>query len=215
MTFDHHTGDRTARVGVLAMQGAFAEHVRALERAGAAAFEVRTPAELEGCDAVVIPGGESTAIRKALDRCGLYGPLRDRIASGMPALGTCAGMIVLADAPPDGAPPCFRLLDVEVERNGWGRQVRSAEVPVTFNDGTTTDSAFIRAPRITRLGESVEVVATVADGPAAGEPVAVRQGHLLAAAFHPELGDDLTLHRLLVSIASSNRARTASGVTGS
>ncbi len=202
-----HDASDAPRIGVLAMQGAFAEHVRALERAGAVAFEVRTPAELDRCEAIVIPGGESTAIRKALERCELYEPLRARIEAGMPALGTCAGMIVLADAPPDGAPPCFGLLDVEVERNGWGRQVRSAEVEIAFAGGGATSAPFIRAPRIVRCGEAVEVVATIADGPARGEAVAVRQGHLLAAAFHPELGDDLTLHRLLVRLARAG-ART-------
>lgn len=220
----------TPRIGVLAMQGAFAEHVRALEQVGAEAFEVRTLAQLEACDAIVIPGGESTAIRKALDRAGLLEPLRTRITGsgnqpGIPAFGTCAGMIVLADTAPDGAPPCLGLLDVEVERNGWGRQVHSAEVPVAFEDGHHASAVFIRAPRITRVGAAVEVVARVAgDGDeregadgvdddegsgAAGdigaedEPVAVRQGALLAAAFHPELTADRTLHELFVSMAST------------
>lgn len=185
------------------MQGAFAEHVRALEDVGAEAFEVRTAAELARCDAIVLPGGESTAIRKALDRCGLLEPLRARIAAGLPAFGTCAGMIVLADTGPDGAPPCFRLLDVEVERNGWGRQVHSAEVPVAFADGSTTSATFIRAPRITQLGSGVEVVARISGGDADGEPVAVREGALLAASFHPELTDDRTLHRAFVELVAA------------
>lgn len=188
------------RIGVLAMQGAFAEHVRALRECGAEAFEVRTREQLDGCDAIVLPGGESTAIRKALDRCGLLEPLRTCIAGGLPAFGTCAGMIVLADTDPDGAPPCFGLLDVDVARNGWGRQVNSAEVEISFDGGERSSAVFIRAPRITRAGADVQVVARIADGDAAGEPVAVRQGHLLAAAFHPELTADRTLHARFVQL---------------
>ncbi len=202
------TSDARPRIGVLAMQGAFAEHVRALVDAGADAFEVRTLDQLEQCDAIVLPGGESTAIRKALDRCDLLEPLRARIEAGLPAFGTCAGMIVLADTAPDGAPPCFRLLDVDVERNGWGRQVHSADVTVVHDGGARSSAPFIRAPRITRLGEDVQVVARITGGPADGEPVAVRQGHLLAAAFHPELTDDRTLHTRFVELAR-DRARTA------
>ncbi len=189
------------RIGVLAMQGAFAEHVRALRECGADAFEVRTVEQLDTCDAIVLPGGESTAIRKALDRCELLVPLRERIAGGLPAFGTCAGMIVLADTEPDGAPPCFGLLDVDVARNGWGRQVQSAEVEIAFRDGRRSSAVFIRAPRITRLGEGVDVAAHIVGGSADGEPVALRQGHLLAAAFHPELTGDRTLHEQFVALA--------------
>jgi 5'-phosphate synthase pdxT subunit len=197
--------DPAPRIGVLAMQGAFAEHVRALRECGADAFEVRTQAQLDTCDAIVLPGGESTAIRKALDRCDLLEPLRARIDGGLPAFGTCAGMIVLADeqagAHRAGAPPCFGLLDVDVARNGWGRQVNSAEVEIAFEAGGRSSAVFIRAPRITRLGEGVAIVARIAAGPADGEPVAVQQGHLLAAAFHPELTADRTLHERFVSLA--------------
>jgi 5'-phosphate synthase pdxT subunit len=185
------------RVGVLAMQGAFAEHVRMLEAVGAEAFEVRTEAELDGADAVVLPGGESTAIRKALDRCDLLGPLRERIGGGMPAFGTCAGMIVLADTEPDGAPACLALLDITVARNGFGSQVHSFEADVTLDDASM-HGVFIRAPRIERVGADVEVVGTLAHGPWAGEPVVVVQEHLLAATFHPELTDDTTLHARFV-----------------
>lgn len=196
------------------MQGAFAEHVRVLRECGADAFEVRTVEQLGACDAIVLPGGESTAIRKALDRCGLLEPLRERIAGGLPAFGTCAGLIVLADTAPDGAPACFGLLDVDVERNGWGRQVNSAEVEIAFEDGERSSTVFIRAPRIVRLGEGVEVLARVAGsatggvvGVAGGEPVAVRQGHLLAATFHPELSADRALHERLVSLARERAAQ--------
>ncbi len=192
------------RIGVLAMQGAFAEHVRALRECSADAFEVRTREQLERCDGIVLPGGESTAIRKALDRAELLVPLRERVAGGLPAFGTCAGMIVLADTDADGAPPCFGLLDVDVERNGFGRQVHSAELDVVFDDGVRTATVFIRAPRITRLGAGVKVVARIIGAPAevpwAGEPVAVAQGTLLAAAFHPELTADRTLHRRFVEL---------------
>lgn len=198
---------RAPRIGVLAMQGAFAEHVRALVDVGAEAFEVRTLEQLDACDAIVLPGGESTAIRKALERCGLLEPLRDRIAAGLPAFGTCAGMIVLADAAPDGAPPCFGLLDVTVERNGWGRQVNSAELPVTFADGSTATATFIRAPRIRELGGGVAVLARLRGGDADGEPVAVRQDHLLAASFHPELTEDRTLHRAFVELVAERASR--------
>ncbi|MCW2928622.1 MAG: glutamine amidotransferase [Thermoleophilia bacterium] len=197
------------RIGVLAMQGAFAEHVAALHECGADAFEVRTRAQLDQCDGVVLPGGESTAIRKALDRCELLEPLRTRIEAGLPTLGTCAGMIVLADTAPDGAPPCFALLDIQVERNGFGSQVHSFEGAVRWSDERVTEGVFIRAPRIVRTGPDVEVLATLGDGDAAGEPVAVRDGHLLAATFHPELTSDRTLHARLVELA-----RTAAPTTG-
>ena len=197
-------------IGVLAMQGAFVEHARAFEEAGAAAREVRTERELAEVDAIVIPGGESTAIRKALDRCGLLEPLRERIADGMPALGTCAGLIVLADTAPDGAPPCFGLFDVELERNGFGRQAHSFEVAVKLD--AIRDAAgpailpgvFIRAPRIMRIGDGVAVVGRITDGPHADEPVVVRQGSLLGATFHPELTPDRALHRMFVELVSAS-----------
>jgi pyridoxal 5'-phosphate synthase pdxT subunit len=199
-------------VGVLAMQGAFVEHVAALRELGADAFEVRTQAQLERCDGIVIPGGESTAIRKALQRCELLEPLRQRIADGLPAFGTCAGMIVLADTAPDGAPDCLGLLDVDVERNGWGRQLHSAELDVEHADGTRAKTVFIRAPRITRVGPDVAVVARLAAGRAAGEPVAVCQQHLLACAFHPELTHDRTLHRRFVAMVQSSRPPVPAGM---
>jgi 5'-phosphate synthase pdxT subunit len=188
------------RIGVLAMQGAFVEHVRMLQACGADAFEVRTVAELERTDAIVLPGGESTAIRKALDRCELLEPLRERIAGGMPAFGTCAGMIVLADTEPDGAPPCFDVLDVDVARNGFGRQVHSFEAGVLLDDGSTMPGVFIRAPRIERVGEGVEVLGRIAGGDHDGEPVVVAQGTLLAASFHPELTSDASLHARFVTL---------------
>jgi 5'-phosphate synthase pdxT subunit len=208
------TDTRPPRIGVLAMQGAFAEHVRMLESCGADAFEVRTAAELEHADAIVLPGGESTAIRKALDRCGLLEPLRERIAGGMPAFGTCAGMIVLADTAPDGAPPCFDVLDVEVARNGFGRQVHSFERDVELEDGATMPGVFIRAPRIEAMGEGVEVVGRIVGGEHDGEPVVVAQGALLAATFHPELTSDTTLHARFVELVRAADSRAAAPISG-
>lgn len=190
--------DNTPRVGVLAMQGAFAEHVRMLQACGAEAFEIRTLDELSRADGIVIPGGESTAIRKALDRCGLLDVLRSRVEEGMPAFGTCAGMIVLADTAPDGAPPCFGALDIDVARNGFGRQVHSFEASVRLEDGTRMHGVFIRAPRIERTGAGVEVLGRIEGGPNDGEPAVVGQGSLLAASFHPELTADRVLHARFV-----------------
>jgi 5'-phosphate synthase pdxT subunit len=196
----------TTRIGVLAMQGAFAEHVRALEACGASAREVRTSEQLDSCDGIVIPGGESTAIRKALDRAELLEPLRAHVAAGLPAFGTCAGMIVLADSVPDGAPACLGLLDIEVERNGFGSQVHSFETSVRLvDDGTSMRGVFIRAPRILHVGDAVTVVARIDGGPNDDEPVAVRQGHLLAASFHPELTDDRSLHRRFIELVEGTR----------
>lgn len=202
------------RIGVLAMQGAFAEHVRMLRACGADAFEVRTMNELTRAEGIVLPGGESTAIRKALDRCGLLEPLRALVAGGMPAFGTCAGMIVLADTDPDGAPPCFGVLDIDVERNGFGRQVHSFEADVELATDAGVQrmhGVFIRAPRITRVGEGVEVVARLIGAPWEGEPVVVQQGSLLAASFHPELTADIALHeRFVHTVRGAQGTATAS-----
>jgi 5'-phosphate synthase pdxT subunit len=210
VTGSNDTAREQPRIGVLAMQGAFAEHVRMLGAVGADAFEVRTASELEGADAIVLPGGESTAIRKALDRCELLEPLRARIAAGMPAFGTCAGMIVLADTAPDGAPPCFDVLDVDVARNGFGRQIHSFEQDVRLDDDTTMPGVFIRAPRIERVGDEVEVIGRIAGGEHAGEPVVVAQGSLLAASFHPELTSDTSLHARFVELVRAVGGRVTS-----
>lgn len=188
------------------MQGAFREHLAALAEVGVDASEVRTSVELDACDALVIPGGESTAIRKALVRCGLYGHLRERIESGTPVLATCAGLVVLSAPVEDGAPAAYGLLDVEVERNGFGRQPASFEAPVQLADGPIVPGVFIRAPRILAVGENADVIARLAGGTFADEPVAVRQGSSIACTFHPELTRDRTIHALftqLVADASS------------
>ena len=185
------------KVGVLALQGAFAEHVAALEAAGAHAVEVRRPDELAGIDALVIPGGESTTMSKLLDSSGLREPVGDRLAEGMPAFGTCAGLILLAREVADGRPDQrgFDVMDLTVVRNGYGRQRDSFEVGIDV-DGRENDpfpAVFIRAPRVTRVGGPVEVLASVD-----GDPVLVRQGPVVAAAFHPELSGDLRLHQLFL-----------------
>ncbi len=191
----------TPRIGVLALQGAFREHVHALRRLGADAVEVRTPDELADVDAMVLPGGESTTMDILLGTTGLRAPLQARVDAGMPTFGTCAGLILLATDLEDGVEGQRTLaaLDVTARRNGYGRQVASFEADVALGDERPMHGVFIRAPRITRVGEGVEVLATYA-----GEPVAVGCGPIMAATFHPELTDDDRLHaRFLERVAHS------------
>ncbi|MGH2814956.1 MAG: pyridoxal 5'-phosphate synthase glutaminase subunit PdxT [Actinomycetota bacterium] len=185
------------RVGVLAYQGDVREHLAALEAVGAAPVEVRRVEELDAVDGLVIPGGESTVIGKLADRYGLLEPLRRRVAAGLPTFGTCAGLIFLArevEGPPQHL---LGVLDVRVRRNAFGRQVASfeAEVDVKGVDGGPVSGAFIRAPWVADAGPEVEVLAEVE-----GKVVAVRQGNLLATAFHPELTGEVRLHRWLVDL---------------
>jgi 5'-phosphate synthase pdxT subunit len=182
-----------AKIGVLALQGAFREHCAAVRRIGHEAVEVRTPAELAGVDALIIPGGESTTIDKLLDWQGLREPLMARLAGGMPTFGTCAGLIVLAASAVDGLPGQRPLgaIDIVAQRNGFGRQVRSFEAPVLLtDDAVPMTGVFIRAPRIVEVGDDVEIIATMGD-----EPVAAASGTIMVATFHPELTDDDRLHR--------------------
>jgi pyridoxal 5'-phosphate synthase pdxT subunit len=172
-------------VGVVALQGGFQAHAKALARLRVHIREVRTPDDLEGLDALIIPGGESTTIGLGVEREGLAEPLVEFVRSGRPVLGTCAGMIML-DREHLG------VLDIGVRRNAFGRQLASFETELSF-DGTPIDAVFIRAPWVEEMGEAVEVLAEVD-----GHPVAVRQGNILAVAFHPELSADLSLHRWLV-----------------
>jgi pyridoxal 5'-phosphate synthase pdxT subunit len=172
-------------VGVLAIQGDFEEHARALREVGAEPRTVRTAEDLEGLDALVIPGGESTTITLGIERDELAEPLRELVRSGRPVLGTCAGLIVL-DRDHLG------LLDVTVRRNAFGRQRNSFEADLDI-DGAPLRAVFIRAPWVEEHGDGVEVLAEVD-----GHPVAVRQGNILAVAFHPELTDDRSLHRWLL-----------------
>ena len=188
------------KVGVLALQGAVERHAEALEALGAHPVAVRTPEDLAGVEAIVLPGGESTTMSKLLDTSGLFEPLAERLADGMPALGTCAGMILLASEILDGRPDqrCFGAVDVAVRRNAFGRQVDSfeADLAIAGLAGGDFPAVFIRAPVVERVGESVEVLASVG-----GRPVLCGQGRVLVAAFHPELSHDLRLHqRFLVEV---------------
>jgi 5'-phosphate synthase pdxT subunit len=190
---------------VLALQGAFREHVRALEACGARTRPVRLPKDLDGLDGLVIPGGESTTITMLMERMGLVEHVVRAVRAGLPTLGTCAGMIVLADRITDGRADQVALhaLDIGVRRNGYGRQVDSfeADLDVRGLEGGPFRGVFIRAPVIEEVG-SVEVLAEHD-----GSPVAVRQGRVLALAFHPELGGDLRLHREFLRLVEG--ARTA------
>ncbi len=194
-------------IGVLALQGDVREHVTALEASGARAVLVRRERELEGLDGIVLPGGESTTIDKLLRAFELAEPLRDRIASGLPAYGSCAGMILLADRVLEGIPGQQTLggLDITVRRNAFGRQVDSFETDLTIegiDDSATRPmhAVFIRAPWVEEVGPAATVLGAVATGPAAGRIVAVRQGRLVATSFHPEVTGDTRVHRMFVRI---------------
>jgi 5'-phosphate synthase pdxT subunit len=188
-------------IGVLALQGDVREHLTMLERAGARAVKVRRPEELAHVDGIVMPGGESTTMHKLARAFDLFEPLHDALAGGMPAFGTCAGMILLADRIEGGTADqeTFGGLDVVVRRNAFGRQVDSfeAELAVTGFDAPF-HALFIRAPWVEKVGHDVQVVATVAAGEAMGRIVAVRQAHLLATSFHPEITGDHRFHQLFV-----------------
>ena len=194
-------------IGVLALQGDVREHLRALSECGAGAVPVRRPAELEAVDALVLPGGESTTIDKLSRAFGLQHPIRDRIAAGMPVYGSCAGMILLADRLADGigGQETFGGIDVLVRRNAFGRQVESFEEDLEFVGvaGGPVRAVFIRAPWVEETGDDVEVLARVEAGPAEGKVVAVRQGRAMATSFHPEVGDDLRIHRHFVDLVSA------------
>jgi 5'-phosphate synthase pdxT subunit len=186
------------KAGVLALQGDFREHARALEEAGATAVAVKNPEQLAGVDALVMPGGESTTIGKLLDRFELLEPLRERAAGGMPLYGTCAGLILMAaeiEGPQD-APHRLGLMDLAVRRNGYGRQVDSFECDLDV-DGFDEPyrAVFIRAPVVERAGEGIEVLASVD-----GRPVLVRQGSMLASTFHPEMTGDNRVHSMFVEM---------------
>lgn len=192
------TLDRVLTVGVLALQGDVREHLHALAAAGVEPVTVRRPGELEKVDGLVIPGGESTTIVKLATTFELFDPLRERIADGLPVFGSCAGMILLADRVDASGSPIeatFGGIDMTVRRNAFGRQVDSFEADVAI-DGLVGDpvrAVFIRAPWVERVGEGVQVLAS-----AAGHPVAVRQGRMLATAFHPEITGDRRVHRMFV-----------------
>ena len=188
------------KIGVLAFQGDVIEHIETLRAIGAEPVAVRLPADLEGVCALVLPGGESTAMRKLVTRWGLREPIMRLAESGAPILGTCAGMILLATEIAGGEEPVFPLLDATVERNAFGRQLDSfeTELSVPVLGDKPIHAVFIRAPIIERVGAGVEVLATLPDG----RIVAVRQRNVLAIAFHPELAGETRFHRLLATMAS-------------
>ncbi|MGQ0743553.1 MAG: pyridoxal 5'-phosphate synthase glutaminase subunit PdxT [Acidimicrobiales bacterium] len=186
------------RVGVLALQGASAAHLEVLRRLGADAQAVRLPADLDSVDALVIPGGESTTIFKLMVSSGLFESVALRLGEGMPALGTCAGMILLAGEVLDGEPGQKSLgsIDISVRRNAYGRQPQSFEtdLEIAGMTGGVFPGIFIRAPVVERLGEGVEVLASLGT-----QPILCRQGPILVAAFHPELSGDPRLHRCFLN----------------
>jgi 5'-phosphate synthase pdxT subunit len=186
------------RIGVLALQGAFAAHAAALQRLGASTAEVRVAVDLEQCDALVLPGGESTTMSQLLGTSQLFDPLAKRIAAGMPVFGTCAGMILLSRGIADGRPDqrSFAALDIDVQRNGFGRQLDSFETEIDVHGlDRAFHAVFIRAPRISRVGSEIETLATHG-----GEPVLVRSKTVMAASFHPELADDDRVHQLFLNM---------------
>jgi pyridoxal 5'-phosphate synthase pdxT subunit len=193
-------------VGVLALQGDVREHARAIEASDADVLAVRREAELSKVDGLVIPGGESTTISRLLATFELLEPLRQRLADGMPAYGSCAGMILLASRVLDGREDQHQLggLDITVRRNAFGRQVDSFEAEVELAGVGSVHAVFIRAPWVESAGPEVEILGRVPDvpgaGPAAGRIVAVRQGSMLATAFHPELTGDTRVHRVFVEL---------------
>jgi len=181
-------------IGVLALQGDFYAHVRVLEGLGAGARTVRTPEQLEGLDGLIIPGGESTTMTLGIDREGLADPLRDLVRAGTPVLGTCAGLIILDRSH-------LGLLDIDAERNAFGRQAKSFEADLDMPAlGGSLRGVFIRAPWVAKHGAGVEVLAEID-----GHPVAVREGEILAVAFHPEIEGETRLHEWLLERANTKR----------
>ena len=203
------------QIGVLALQGDVREHVHALTASGARAVPVRRRSELDAVDALVLPGGESTTIDKLLRAFELDGPVRERLAAGMPAYGSCAGMILLADRIEGGIDGQRTLggLDVTVRRNAFGRQVDSFETDLVIDgipdsEQSPVHAVFIRAPWVQDVGPAATALARVETGPAAGRIVAVRQGSLLATSFHPEVTGDTRVHRLFVEMVREAAAST-------
>jgi 5'-phosphate synthase pdxT subunit len=190
------------KIGVLAVQGDFAEHVRTLEAIGVEAVEVRLPEHLRGVSGLIFPGGESTAMRRLIDRWGLRQPILDLAATGAPLFGTCAGMIVLSKEIAGGEEPILPLLDVTVQRNAFGRQLDSFEtdlsVPVLGDQ--PMHGVFIRAPVVERVGPDVDVLARLENG----RIVAVRERNIVATAFHPELAGEQRFHRLVATMAAEH-----------
>ena len=190
------------KIGVLAVQGAFAEHLATLDAIGVEGVEVRLPADLEEVSGLILPGGESTAQRRLIERWGLREPILDLARSGAPLFGTCAGMILLAHDIVDGDPTALPLLDIGVRRNAFGRQLDSfeAEVSVPMLGDRPIHAVFIRAPIVERVGPGVDVLARLDDG----RIVAVRERNVVATAFHPELAGETRFHRLVATMAAEH-----------
>jgi 5'-phosphate synthase pdxT subunit len=197
---------RPLRIGVLALQGGVAEHLAMLRKLGAEPVEVRLPEHLERLDGIILPGGESTTIGKLMVEYGLLEPLRARLQAGLPAYGTCAGMILLARDLGGMQQPLLGVMDIQVRRNAFGSQRESFEQDLAVEGlgGDPFPAVFIRAPVIERLGPGVATLARLDDG----TPVAARQDRLLVSAFHPELSDDPRVHRLFLGLIESQRHRT-------
>lgn len=189
------------RIGVLAVQGAFAEHIAVLRQLGIEAVPVRLPQDLEGLSGLILPGGESTTMRKLIDRWSLREPILELADKGAPIFGTCAGMILLSKEITDGDAPVLPLLDISVKRNAFGRQLDSfeAELAVPVLGDTPVHAVFIRAPIVERVGPGVDILAELEDG----RVVAIRRGNVIATAFHPELAGETRLHRLVATMAAA------------
>ena len=189
------------KIGVLALQGAFAEHLDVLRSIGVDGVAVRLPADLADVSGLILPGGESTTMRKLLDRWELRAPIARLAAAGTPMFGTCAGMILMSREITDGDEPVFPLVDVAIKRNAFGRQLDSFEtdLEVPMLGSSPVHAVFIRAPVVERVGPDADVLATLDDG----RVVAVRQGNALATAFHPELAGETRFHRLLATMAAA------------
>ena len=190
------------KIGVLALQGAFAEHVATLRAIGVEPVEVRLPEHLDDIDGLILPGGESTTMRRLIARWGMRQPILDLAGRGAPIFGTCAGMIILAREIAGGEEPVLPLLDVTVERNAFGRQLDSfeTELSVPLLGDTPVDAVFIRAPVIERTGPGVEVMASLPDG----RIIAVRERNVIATSFHPELAGETRFHRLVATMAAEH-----------
>jgi 5'-phosphate synthase pdxT subunit len=189
------------KIGVLAVQGAFAEHINVLRQLGVDAVPVRLPRDLVGVSGLILPGGESTTMRKLIDEWGLRQPILDLINKGAPVFGTCAGMILLSKEITDGDEPVFPMLDISVKRNAFGRQLDSfeSELEVPVLGDRKVHAVFIRAPTVERVGPDVDVLAQLDDG----RVVAVKKGQIIATAFHPELAGETRFHRLVATMAAA------------
>lgn len=202
------------RIGVLALQGDFREHIAHLERSGAETVRVRRAADLEGIDGLLLPGGESTAQSNLIRLHGLEEPLRAALGGGLPVYGSCAGMILLASTVLDTRPDAlnFSALDITVRRNAFGRQVDSFEASLPFDGGAPVTAVFIRAPWVEGVSPDARVLAEVTGSDGETHPVAVRQGTALVTSFHPEVTDDLAVHEYFLAMVEEARTAPRDGL---